>query len=111
MEVHPDQEVQIAVLIANKALVTILAEYSDFEDMFSKKSAKVLPKHTGINMYAIDLEEDKQLAYEPIYSLGPIKLETFKTYIETNLANGFICPLKSPASSPILFNKKLNGSL
>ena len=79
--------------------------------MFSKKSAVVLPKHTEINTHIINLEEGKQLPYESIYSLRPVELETFKTYIKTNLANSFICPLKSPISAPILFDKKPNGNL
>ena len=111
MEVHPDQEVQIATLIVDKALVTIPAEYSDFENMFSKKSTVILPKYTEINTYAIDLEKGKQSHYWLIYSLEPVELETLKTYIETNLANGFICLSKSPADTLILFNKKPNGSL
>ena len=110
MKVHPDREVQIVILIADEAFVTILAEYSDFEDVFSKESAAVLPEHTEINTHAIDLEEGKQPLFGSIYSLGPVKLETLKTYIKTNLANGFICPLKSPAGASILFDKKPNGS-
>ena len=55
--------------------------------------------------------DDKQPPYRPIYSLGLVELETLKTYIETNLANGFIRPSKSPASAPILFVCKPNGSL
>ena len=98
-------------MIADKAPVAIPAEYLDFEDVFSKKSATVLPEHTEINTYVIDLEEGKQPPYGPIYSLRPVELETLKTYIETNLANGFICLSKSPASAPILFDKKSNGSL
>ena len=42
MEVYPDREVQIAALFTDEAPLTILAEYSDFEDVFSKKSAAVL---------------------------------------------------------------------
>ncbi len=34
-----------------------------------------------------------------------------KAYIENNLANGFIILFKSPAEAPILFDKKLDGSL
>ena len=107
---HIDQKVQIVILIADKALYTILAEYLDFKDVFSKKSAIVLPEHTEINTYTINLEESKQLPYRPIYSLRLVELETFKTYIETNLVNSFICVLKISASTPILFDKKLNGS-
>ena len=40
-----------------------------------------------------------------------MELETLKTYIETNLANGFIRPSKSPAGAPILFVRKSDGSL
>ncbi len=32
-------------------------------------------------------------------------------YIKNNLASGFIQPSKSPAGAPILFHKKLDGSL
>ena len=67
-------------------------------------------EHTEIYTYAIDLEEGKQPPYGPIYSLGPVELKTLKTYIETNLANGFIFPSKSPARAFILFDKKPNGS-
>ena len=64
-----------------------------------------------MNEYTIELEEGKQPLFGPIYSLGPIELETLKTYIKTNLANGFIRPSKSLAGVPILFDWKLNGSL
>ena len=106
MKVYLDREVQITALIADKAPLSILAEYSDFENVFSKESAAVLLEHTEINTHTIDLEESKQPPYGPIYSLGPVELEILKTYINTNLANGFICPSKSLAGAPILFDKK-----
>ena len=40
-----------------------------------------------------------------------MELETLKTYIKTNLANGFIQPSNSPAGAPILFVCKPDGSL
>ena len=64
-----------------------------------------------MNEHAIKLEEGKQPLFGPIYSLGPVKLETLKTYIETNLANGFIQPSKFPAGALILFDQKPDGSL
>ena len=111
MEVNPDREVQIAALITDKAFVTISAEYLDFEDVFSKKSTVVLSEYTEINTYTINLEEDKQPLYGPIYSLGPVQLKTLKIYIETNLASSFIRLSKSLTGAPILFDKKLDGSL
>ena len=70
-----------------------------------------LPENTGMNEHAIKLEKGKQPFFGPIYSLDLVELETLKTYIGTNLANGFICPSKSSARTPILFDKKPNGSL
>ena len=88
MTIHSAWEAQIALLLAKK--VTVPAEYSDFADVFSKKSAEILSEHIGINEHAIKLEDGKEPSYGPIYSLGPVELETLKTYIKTNLANGFI---------------------
>ena len=55
-----------------------------------------LQENTEVNKYTIELEEGKQPLFGLIYSLGPVELETLKTYIETNLANGFIRPTKFP---------------
>ena len=109
MTIHPARKAQIALLLAKK--VTVLAKYSDFADVFSKKSAEILSKCIGINKHAIELKDGMQPPYGPIYSLGLVELETLKTYIETNLANGFIRPLKSPAGAPIPFVHKHNNSL
>ena len=69
-----------------------------------------LLENTGINKYAIKLEEDKQPLFRFIYSLGPVELEILKTYIKTNLANGFMWPFKSPTRAFILFDKKPDRS-
>ena len=70
-----------------------------------------LPENTRMNEHTIKLEEGKQSSFRPIYSLDPIELEMLKTYIEINLANGFICPSKFSAGAPILFNRKPNRSI
>ena len=111
LNVHTFREPQISGLIAKKAPTKVPAEYSDFADVFSPDLASELPEHTGINNHAIELVEGQQPPYGPIYSLGPVELETLKAYIETNLANGFIRPSKSPAGAPILFDRKSDGSL
>ena len=56
------------------------------------------------------LKEGKQSPFGPIYNLGPVELETLKTYIKTNLANGFIRSSKSPAGASILFDRKPDWS-
>ena len=111
LDVHPSRRPQISSLIAEEAPTKVPAKYSDFADVFSPDLASELPEHTGINNHAIELVEGQQPPYGPIYSLGPVELETLKAYIETNLANGFIRPSKSPAGAPILFDRKSDGSL
>ena len=107
--IYPDSKAQIASLLTEE--VKIPDEYSDFTDVFSEEKALVLPERTEFNEHAIDLEDGKLPPYGPIYSLGPVELETLKTYIETYLKTGFIRPSKSPAGAPILFDKKPDGSL
>ena len=70
-----------------------------------------LTENIGINEHAIELVKGKQPPYGPIYSLGPVELETLKAYIKTHLKTEFIRPSKSPAGTPILFDKKPHRSL
>ncbi len=88
-----------------------MAEYSDSADIFSTDLAIELPKNIGINELAIELIEEKQPPYGPIYILCLVELETLKTYIEKYLKTGFIQPSKSPVGAPTQFDKKFNGSL
>lgn len=88
----------------------VSAEYSDYADLFLEASVVELLKYTGINDHHINLVDDKQPFYSPIYSLGPVEFETLKIYIEINLANSFIWPSQSPVDAPILFIKKKNSS-
>ena len=111
MPVHFKKQAQVGALLFDEALTEVPAEYSDYSNVFSAENAAELPENTEINEHAIELKEGKQPPFGPIYSLGPVELETLKTYIKTNLANGFIRPSKSPAGAPILFDKKPDGSL
>ena len=70
-----------------------------------------LLENTGMNKYAIELIERKQLFYGPIYALSLVELETQKVYIKTHLKTRFMQPFKSPADASILFNKKPDGNL
>ena len=97
--------------MTNETPISILIKYSNFADVFSLELASEFPEHTGINNHTIKLVDDWQPSYGLIYSLGPVELETLNTYIEINLANSFMRPSKSPAKTPILFDKKPNGSL
>ena len=109
--VHFERQAQVGALLFDKAPTKVPAEYSNYSDVFSAENAAELPENTGMNEHAIELEEGKQPPFGPIYSLGPVELETLKTYIETNLANGFIWHSKSPAGALILFDRKPDRSL
>ena len=111
LNIHPSRKPQISSLIAEEAPTKVPAEYSDFADVFSPDLVSGLPEHTRINDHAIKLVKGQQPPYGPIYSLGPLELETLKGYIKTNLANGFIRPSKSPTEALILFDQKLDSSL
>ena len=104
-------EAQIGALLSNKAPAKVLIEYFDYSNVFSAEYVAELLENIKMNEYAIKLKEDKQPSFGLIYSLGPVKLKTLKTYIETNLVNGFIQLFKSLARASILFDRKLNRSL
>ena len=108
---HPLRRAQIAHLKADKASSKVPSKYANFTDVFFPKLAAELPKHTRINDYAIELVDDGQPPYGPIYSLGLVELEILKAYIENNLVSGFIKPSKSPTGALIFFDKKPDGSL
>lgn len=54
------------------------AEYLDFANVFPFNFATEFLKHTNINIYPIDLIEDKQLSYKPIYSLELVEYQNSK---------------------------------
>ena len=92
MSIYLAWQAQITLLLTKK--VGVHKKYSDFSDVFFKKSAIVMLKYLDINEHVIDLEPGKQLFYRPIYSFGQVELEIFKIYIETNLTNRFIWSFK-----------------
>ena len=83
--------------------VTVLGKYLDFTDILLEESANIFSEQTWANEHAIKLKKGKQLPYGPIDSVRPVELETFKIYINTNLANNFIKTSKLLAGTLILF--------
>ena len=106
--IHLDRASQITSFLAKE--VGFSDKYSDFANVFSEKKILVLPERNELNKHTIDLKDDKQPPYEPIYSLGPVELEILKTYIKTHLITGFVQPSKSPIVTLILFIKNPDNS-
>lgn len=94
----------------DKGPIAILFKYVDFIDVFSLDLIVELSDHTRINDYSTELIDSKQLFYEPIYTLKPVDLDILKTYIKTNLANGFIRSFKFPKGALIFFIQKFDSS-
>ena len=107
---HSKKQAQVRALLFDEAFTEISAEYSDYNNVFSVENIAELSENTGINKHIIKLKEGKQPLFGSIYSLEPVELETLKTYIKTNLANGFIRFSKSLAGALILFDRKPNKS-
>ena len=106
---HQDRQDHIARANVVRT-VNLSPEYVEYFDIFSDSDAAELPSHESAN-HVIDLIDEKQPSYDPIYSLNEVELDTLRGYIETNLANGFIRSSTSSAGSPILFVKKPDGGL
>ena len=85
---------QFQVILVTRKETGIPVKYSDFSNVFSSDSAAELLQYIGINNHPINLLDNKQLPYGPIYSLGLVELETLKTYIKANLPSGLIRPFK-----------------
>ena len=105
-EVCPLKKAQIVYLKVNKAPTKVFSKYANFVDVFLPKLVAKLLKYIKIKNHAIKLIDDEQSLYGPIYSLRLGELETLKTYIENNLANGFIRSSKSFVEALIFFDKK-----
>jgi len=91
-------------------LTSVPPEYRDYADVFSKAKASELPPHRDYDL-KIDLEEGASPPLGTLYSLSPVELSALRTFIDENLATGFIRPTTSSHAAPVLFVKKKDGSL
>jgi len=90
-------------------LSSVLEEYHEYANVFSKSKAETLAPHHLYNLQ-INLEKDFHSLVGTIYSLSKFEQETLKKFIDENLTNGFICSTSSPYGVPVLFIEKKDGS-
>jgi len=91
-------------------LSTILGEYHEYANVFSKSKAETLALHCPYDLW-IDLEKDSHPPVGTIYFLSKFKQEALKEFIDENQTNGFIHSTSSPHGAPVLFVKKKDRSL
>lgn len=100
-----------AIQAAEPPPVTNLpAEYKDLAVAFSKVRASQLPPHQPYDC-AIDLIPGSMPPKGHIFPLSQPEFEAMKSYIEEELAKGFIRPSTSPASAGFFFVHKKDGGL
>ena len=61
--------------------------------------------------HAIDLSPGAELPCSQTFPLSPAEQKELDDFLWENLANGHICPSKSPMGAPVFFVKKKDGSL
>ena len=99
-----------SIIESNEKSSGLPDRYKEYQDVFEKKNADMLPQHQSYDC-GIDLQEGTQPQFGPIYSLSQNKLVALREYLDENLVKNFIQHSKSPARAPILFVKKKDGSL
>ncbi|KAI2665243.1 Transposon Tf2-8 polyprotein [Labeo rohita] len=84
------------------------AEYMAFQDVFSKQAATLLPPHRPWDC-AINLLPGAQLPKGRVYPLSIPEHQAMEEYISEALAQAFIQPSTSPATSSFFVGKKDGG--
>ena len=69
-----------------------------------------MPPHKPYD-HTIPLKPGTSPPFGPLYGMSQKELLILKEYIEENLSRGFIRHSSSPAGAPVLFVKKVDGSL
>src|SRR5260370_6735823 len=88
----------------------VLAQYHNFRDVFSKEAFDDLQPQKVWD-HAIDLSPGTELPCSWTFPLSPAEQKELDNFLQENLANGCICPSKSPMGAPVFFIKKKDGSL
>ncbi len=86
-EMHPSRIVQISTAIAELAILQEI--YKSSEDISSAKIAGHHPLHKDYN-YSINLVDNTQPLYGPIYSKSKNQFSIIRAYIGKDLANEFM---------------------
>ena len=97
-------------ITTHKEEVTLPPQYTDYADVFSKRTFDVLPPKRDFD-HAINLKELFVPKVTKVYPSNPQEVDTCKEFVETNLKTGRIQPSKSLQASPFFFIKKKDGKL
>src|SRR5713226_6454585 len=82
--------------------------------LFQKEESAELPERRPGTDHEIELELNKDRAKLPnptLYHIGQKEIKALNSYIDQNLARGWIRPSKSPVGAGILMVPKKDGSI
>lgn len=71
----------------------------DYTDVFENNHGDALPPHYD---YPIELQRGAKIPFSCIYAMSEPELAVLRSYLQENLAKGFIGPSISPARAPAL---------
>jgi len=77
--------------------------------VFGKKKLERMPVKKTWD-HAIELKEGFTPKKEKVYSLSREEREEVQVFVEDQLRKGYICPSKSPQTSPVYFVAKKDGT-
>ena len=113
---------QVPTIILNGAMIAsgaknpipteVPEKYKEFEFIFSKEEAKVLPPHRpefDCKIEFIDTDVKKLPKPRPMISLDQQKDQLLKDFLTENLSKGFIEKSTSPIAASFFFVKKADG--
>jgi len=89
---------------------TVLKEYYDLIDVFSKTESDKLSPHRLYD-HKIELTSENNLGYTSLRQHTPEELAAMKKYITENLQKGFLQASSALFAAPVLFARKGDGSL
>ena len=95
---------------AVKPKKTLLAEYAEYAQVFSKEATDHVPPSQSYN-HAINLDDSFIPKIGKLYPLLVKEQEAADEFIDENLHSRKIHPSKSPQASPFFFVKKKDGGL
>jgi len=106
---------ELAQLATDKTIRTyeemVPKEYQRYQKVFSKDRSHRFPPPRPWD-HAIELLPEAPKTIDcKVYPMTQGEKESLAKFIEEQLAKGYICPSKSPYSSPFFFIKKKNGEL
>ena len=83
-------------------------EYHKFLKVFSKKESERMPLQKPWD-HTIDLKDTFKPKKGHIIPLSPAEQEEVMAFLDNQLKKGYICPSKSPQTSPVFFVPKKDG--